>query len=207
MNKKKIILIIFVVCLFILVFSNGGGTREDNILYIQDFLDEKDYQKILSLDKDKSNFIFEKFRYSKPLNDKMVSDIFYNQKYLNQIEINLDKQLYQSTFPIEHRFYPSNSPGMHWHRDLLMYQKPQYEAIYTIRNNTNSLTQWKDSKNKLHKLWTEPNSILIVKAQGYEHNVTPPEVGEREILKLIYTQTDKINDNYRQEIQRFKNKY
>ena len=45
MNKKKIILIIFVVCLFILVFSNGGGTREDNILYIQDFLDEKDYQE------------------------------------------------------------------------------------------------------------------------------------------------------------------
>ena len=206
MNKKqKLILLIVIVILFFMIF--GGSKKDDNILYIKNFLDEDDYQKILSLNKDKNNFIYEKFRYSKPLSDKMVNDIFYQTRYINQIELNLDKKLYPSEFPIEHRFYPKDSPGMDWHKDLLMYQKPQYEAIFTIRNESNSLTEWKDSNNKIHKLWTEPNSILIVKAQGYEHHVTSPEIGEREILKLIYTQSDKINENYNQEMQRFKNKY
>ena len=89
------------------------------------------------------------------------------------------------------------------HIDTLLYQKPQYEAVYTIRNKSNSLTKWKDNKGKLHSKWTEPNSLMIVKAQGYEHFVTPPEIGEREILKLIYTQTNQTNQNYEKEMKRF----
>ena len=82
--------------------------------------------------------------------------------------------------------------------------KPQYEAVYTIRNNTDSLTEWIDDNNKIHSVWTKPNSIMIVKAQGYKHHVTPVNDGEREILKLIYTQSDNINNNYRREMERFR---
>ena len=56
--------------------------------------------------------------------------------------------------------------------------------------------------------WTKPNSMLIVKALGYEHSVTPPKTGEREILKMIYTQSDNPNDNYYViEMNRFNNIY
>ena len=89
------------------------------------------------------------------------------------------------------------------HIDTLLYEEPQYEAVYTIRNTSNSYTEWIDGDNIKHSEWTEPNSLLIVKAKGYKHHVTPVLNGEREILKLIYTQTDKVNDNYRREIQRF----
>ena len=43
----------------------------------------------------------------------------------------------------------------------------------------------------------------VVKADGYYHHVTPPISGEREILKLIYTQTEKTNSNYDREMRRF----
>ena len=122
---------------------------------------------------------------------------------MSKIQKRLNNTIYRSTFPIEHRLYPIDSPGMKWHTDLLMYEKPQYEAIYTIRNESKSVTQWKDGDGKINEIWTEPNSILLVKARGYEHHVTPPKIGEREILKLIYTQTDKTNDNYENEMKRF----
>ena len=131
--------------------------------------------------------------------------IYY--KYLDKVKRVIPNEIFPSEFPIEHRYYPSESSGMHWHKDLLMYKKPQYEGIYTIRNNTKSRTEWKDSKGVLHSIWTEPNSLLIVKANGYEHHVTQPEEGEREILKLIYTQTHETNNNYKKEMKRFKGKY
>ena len=92
---------------------------------------------------------------------------------------------------------------MKWHKDTLLYEEPQYEAIYTIDNQSSSMTQWKDETGKIHEVWTEPNSLLVVKAHGYEHHVTPPLSGEREILKLIYTQTNNVNANYHKEMLRF----
>ena len=205
MNKKIIILLILILFFFLLFLKQGASN--DNILYIPDFLDEKDSKTILELRGDKDNFIFENFRYSKPLTDRSAYNIFYSDKYMNQIQHNLNKELYPSKFPIEHRYYSEDSQGMQWHKDLLMYKKPQYEAIYTIRNNTKSLTEWKDSKGDIHSIWTEPNSLLIVKANGYEHHVTKTGEGEREILKLIYTQTHETNNNYKKEMERFKGKY
>lgn len=207
MKKKTIFLIILILILLLLIISAHGNTDDDSVIYIPNFLNNVDYQKILLLNNDKSGFIFENFRYSKPLSGPTVYDIFYSNKYIDQIKHNLNTEVYPSKFPIEHRYYPKNSPGMRWHKDLLMYEKPQYEGIFTIRNNTKSLTEWIDGNGKLHSLWTEPNSLLIVKANGYEHHVTPPEEGEREILKLIYTQTDQVNENYKKEMKRFKNEY
>tara|TARA_B100000686_G_C16751718_1_gene952942 strand:- start:1154 stop:1771 length:618 start_codon:yes stop_codon:yes gene_type:complete len=205
MNHKNIVIVILLLLLLFLFVNNESVN--DNILYIPNFLNKEDYKKILGLRNNKNDFIFERFRYAKPLKSSMPYEIFYDDKYIHQIEINLDKKLYPSKFPIEHRYYPKDSPGMPWHKDLLMYKKPQYEGIFTIRNNTKSLTEWKDSKGKIHRLWTEPNSLLLVKAQGYEHHVTPPSEGEREILKLIYTQTEVTNDNYDEEMKRFKSGY
>ena len=92
---------------------------------------------------------------------------------------------------------------MKWHSDTLLYDLPQYEAIYTLHNNSDSLTKWIDEDGQEHSIWTKPNSMLIVKAQGLKHMVTAVNNGTRSILKLIYTQTTTTNNNYSNEIKRF----
>ena len=198
---KKCTILILVILLLYLVFFKPK--KNDNIIYIENFLDENDYINILSLDKNKDNFMYEKFRYIKPLKNGFTYDIFYNKKYMDKVQRYINTKIYPSDFPIEHRFYHKESAGMDWHKDTLLYTKPQYEAIFTITNNSESKTQWEDDFGNRHELWTKPNSLLIVKAQGYKHHVTPPISGEREILKLIYTQTNDVNSNYHKEIERF----
>ena len=116
----------------------------------------------------------------------------------------INNKIYESEFPPEYRIYPSNTPGMHWHSDLLLYDKPQYEIILTLSNDSNSLTEWIDNNGALHSLWTEPNSILVVKANGYKHHVTPiTNNGTRSIIKYILTQSDNFNNNFVNELRRF----
>jgi hypothetical protein len=206
MKKKQIITIVLIVVLLILLLRIKK--KNDNIIYIEDFLDTSDFEMVNKLNKNKTNFIFEKYRYIRPLSKNILDDneiynIFYSTKYLNKIQNYINPKIHKSDFPIEHRFYHKESTGMNWHIDTLLYSKPQYEAIYTIKNESDSKTQWLDENDKLNEVWTKPNSILIVKAQGYKHHVTPPIIGEREILKLIYTQTNKTNENYKKEINRF----
>tara|TARA_B100000073_G_C23642567_1_gene537266 strand:- start:424 stop:1068 length:645 start_codon:yes stop_codon:yes gene_type:complete len=212
MKQKHLICLILLFLLFLFFFQTPKSKDvltdnikiDDRLIYIPNFLTEKEYEKILSLDTNKRNFNHERFRYVKPLRDQIVYDIFYSSKNINFLKQRLNQSnLMKSDFPIEHRIYPKESEGMMWHSDTLLYQKPQYEAIYTIRNKSSSLTEWKDDTGQLHSQWTEPNSLLIVKAQGYQHHVTPPVTGEREILKLIYTQTTKTNENYDMEMLRF----
>ena len=55
----------------------------DNIVYITDFLSQEDYQEVLQLDKSLSNFIFETFRYSRPIYNDNIYNIFYGKKYIH----------------------------------------------------------------------------------------------------------------------------
>ena len=195
--KYKIVLLIF---LLFFILSLNYDNSDDGIIYIDNFLDKKDFETVSKLNKNKNLFAFEGFRYRRGLKDKKIYDIFYGEKYMNKIQKKLNNKIYKSDFPIEHRIYYTKSPGMQWHSDTLLYEKPQYEVIYTISNNSKSVTQWKDKNGKIHDIFTKPNSLLIIRAQGYEHRVTKPLVGEKEILKLIYTQTHKKNKNYYHEI-------
>ena len=205
MKKKHIfLLIILLLCIFYLYLNQDKSS--DKLIYIKNFLDPEDFNIILQLDTNKNNFKNENFRYIKPLNDQKINDIFYSEKYILKLKNLLQNDnIYESDFPIEHRIYPVGSKGMRWHSDTLLYEEPQYEGVFTIRNQSDSVTQWIDEIGKKHSVWTEPNSMLIVKAHGYKHHVTPVLTGEREIIKLIYTQSDNINDNYRREMKRFEN--
>ena len=87
------------------------------------------------LNKDKSNFLFEKYRYTRPLSKNILDDnnvynIFYGKKYLNKVQNYINPKIYKSNFPIEHRLHHKESRGMEWHIDTLLYSKPQYE-VYT----------------------------------------------------------------------------
>eukprot|EP00882_Tetradesmus_deserticola_P029487 GHRQ01033032.1.p1 GENE.GHRQ01033032.1~~GHRQ01033032.1.p1 ORF type:complete len:185 (+),score=84.41 GHRQ01033032.1:53-607(+) len=94
--------------------------------------------------------------------------------------------LFLSDFPIELRQYPKGA-AMPWHKDEQMYASPQWEVIYTIDNSSDSTTEWRDESGKEHSLWTEPNSLLAVQAEGWEHRVLPVRTGSRSILKLAFT--------------------
>lgn len=206
MKRKDILfyILLFVVIVFIYHDYNYDYYNGDELIYVRNFLDKDDFHKVLRLNRDKSSFKNEDFRYIKPLKDQEIYDIFYSDKYMNKLKDLLkNDKIFRSDFPIEHRIYPVGSKGMKWHRDTLLYDLPQYEGVFTIRNESDSETQWIDENNQKNSIWTEPNSLLIVKAHGFNHHVTSVLKGEREILKLIYTQSDKINNNYRTEMIRF----
>lgn len=195
--KNLISIICILILLIMILYPN-----EKNTIYIPNFLSDKDLN-IVKNNLDYKNFKNEKFRNIKPIYNKNIYDIFYSPFYLNKINKIINKKLFKSSFPIEHRIYPKGSKGMKWHIDTLLYDKPQYEAVFTVNNNSDSLTEWIDGNNKISR-WTEPNSLLLVKAQGDYHHVTPIKKGNREILKLIYSQSNKTNKHYSKELERFK---
>ncbi len=206
----SIIMILLFIYSYIKLSYNNNIIYKDKIIYIDDFLNDYEYKNILNnLENDNRNFLNEDFRLILPLdndNNKIIYDTFYSEKYINMIQKKLNNyNVTKSDFPIEYRIYPTNSKGMNWHSDTLLYDLPQYEAIYTINNQSDSLTKWKDENNKEYSVWTKPNSMLLVKADALKHMVTPITTGIRSILKLIYTQSNNTNNNYKMELNRFNN--
>ena len=72
------------------------------------------------------------------------------------------------------------------HKDTLIYNIPQYECVLTLSNTTDSVTIMGGNKS----IKARPNSLIIVRAQGIEHEVTKVTTGERTFLKFIFTATD-----------------
>jgi hypothetical protein len=105
----------------------------------------------------------------------------------NNLSIITKNNIKLSNFPIEYRIYPEKSDGMEWHKDTLLYNIPQYECVFTIENNSDSNTLWKDENNHINTIKTQPNSLIIVLAEGPHHRVTPINSGYRSILKFIFS--------------------
>ena len=186
------------------ISKNNTKLINDDIIYIQHFLTDKEYKQLQKLLQNDTNPMKdERFRLAKPLFKKPFYDLFYSSQKIKHLQTYINPVIFQSDFPIEYREYPLQSTGMNWHKDTLLYQKPQYEAIYTIDNTSDSYTQWIDDDGNLQYIWTEPNSILLIKAQRLLHNVTPLTQGVRNILKLIYTQTNEKTPLYYKEMKRF----
>lgn len=94
--------------------------------------------------------------------------------------------LMASDYPMELRHYPSGS-SMPWHSDEALFgPEPQWELIYTVDNDSDSETEWRDAQGRLHGAWTPPGSLLCVRAEGWQHRVTPVRRGSRLIVKLAY---------------------
>jgi hypothetical protein len=75
---------------------------------------------------------------------------------------------------------------MDWHTDTIMLNNQlQYECVITISNTSDSETLL-DKKIYTSHIETEPNSLLIVRANGVRHKVTELTKGERTIIKLVF---------------------
>ena len=61
----------------------------------------------------------------------------------------------------------------------------QIELVFTVDNTSDSMTEWKDSKGGMHQQWTEPNSMLVIIAEGCDHRscsrspAAPPDASGR----------------------------
>ena len=196
LNTLLIIILISVIIVIYILHKN-------QVYYIDNILSNEDYEYIKNYTNNIKNLKNEGFRYIKPINDKRINDIFYSKKMINKINKIINNKIMKSDFPIEYRIYPTGSKGMHCHKDALLYDKPQYEVVFTIENESDSYTNWYSFLGFNNKIYTKPNSAIIVKAQENTHCVSPVNNGYRKILKLIYTQTNKYNDNYVQELKRF----
>jgi hypothetical protein len=89
--------------------------------------------------------------------------------------------------PIEYRKYVIGS-YMDWHKDTQMLpDQLQYECVITLTNTSDSLTLL-EYDTGIKKLITKPNSLLLVRANGINHKVTPLTKGERTILKIVFAE-------------------
>ena len=192
-----LIILLLLFTLFLLYF------KKDEVYYIENFLTNKEYNYIKNYTRSIRDLKHERYRLIKPILDKKINDIFYSEKYINKIKNNINSDIKKSNFPIEFSVYPKGSEGMRCHKDTLLYEEPQYEMVYTIENESDSYTNWYSYLGWNNKIYTKPNSLIIVKAQENIHCVSPVKEGFRTILKLIYTQTDKYNNNYLKEMNRF----
>jgi len=184
--KKKYIIIIFIIIIILFIYHRY---HSDYMIYIDDFLNDDDIRDLKNHIKNNNNI---KQNRNNLLTKTLNTDIFYKKEYINKISELVGKNVYKSDIPTEYRLY-DKSQGMNWHSDVLLYEIPQYECVYTISNDSDSTTDYIDHWKMKHKIWTKPNSLMIVRADGYLHGVNPVNKGKREIVKLIYTPTDKIN--------------
>lgn len=91
--------------------------------------------------------------------------------------------------PIEYRRYQEGS-FMKRHRDVQLYQAPQYECILTLSNTTDSQTLFYFDEDRPMRISPLPNSIMFVRANGVPHEVLPVTKGERTFIKFIMTETE-----------------
>lgn len=105
-------------------------------------------------------------------------------------------QLMPGDVPVEYRVYPVGG-SMDWHKDVSLYTLPQYEIVYTVTNTSDSTTEWEDERTGMrYGGWTEPNSALVVQADGAPHRVTGVSNGERSIIKFVLTRTLEKTDDF-----------
>ena len=173
-------------------------------IYIKNVFNDKEYDYIKrninndNLKKNPSNAD----NYGKYIYNTNINTMLY--KKTSEILKNIDK-IKRSNVLSEYRIYGSNSSGMDWHKDTLISNIPQYEVVYVIHNTSDSKTQL-ELKNKIKNIYTQGNDILIVKANGIKHKVTPiKNNGYRSIIKTLFIPKNGIEND--EKVYNANNKY
>lgn len=118
-------------------------------------------------------------------------DVLSSAKTIRKLrEITGEPTLTLGDFPAELRVCDVGSE-MDWHVDPELYDPPQWECVFTIDNDSDSVTEWELEEDDVHvhtrTTWTAPGSALIFRAGGVKrHRVKPSTFGERVIVKALY---------------------
>lgn len=97
-----------------------------------------------------------------------------------------DTMILSSNLQVQVRSYVLSGASMAWHVDDVLYDPPQIEVVFTVENNSDCVTMYKEGE-RLHSIETDPNSVLMLRAGGPLHCVTSLKRGRRVILKCAYT--------------------
>lgn len=116
-----------------------------------------------------------------PISKGVRSDESFNRLY----EHLHGYPLINDHFPAEYRVYGEGSGGMAAHRDLVMFDRPQTEMVYTTHNDSDSQFHWTDREGNHHSFSPRPNDVVLVKADGPVHGVTALTKGTRGIVKFL----------------------
>lgn len=90
------------------------------------------------------------------------------------------------------RIYEKVGASMEWHVDDVLYDPPQVEVVYTLENNSDCVTKWREEplSSGLKKMETDANSALLLRAGGVSHCVSSLKRGRRVIIKCAYVARD-----------------
>ena len=200
---KKYLFFFMLFILFLYLIFHYKTQNNFSYSYSEDFLTNND---LIQLNNELKNYdqklenSLEDFpnvlRFNTPINSIKIRNIL--ESYTNKIrDLTSNNKIYLAkNFPIEYRKYIKGS-FMKKHKDQLIYKIPQYECILTLSNSTDSHTIFDahpdpQGKASNKKIKSKPNSLIIVKAQGIEHEVTQVTQGERYFIKFIFTETDQF---------------
>jgi hypothetical protein len=120
-------------------------------------------------------------------NTQLLQSFIFNNNFIQKVRnlTNNYKLVPCLKIPIEYRKYTKGS-YMKWHSDAkILSDQLQYECVITLTNTSNSFTLF-DKILYIDKIYTEPNSLIVVRANGISHMVTETTTGERTILKFVF---------------------
>lgn len=169
--------------------------QNDGLLYIKNFFRPWTFQGIREecarmrpqLKKEHSATAKERLGVYVP-EESAIRKAFEDPTVARRLSDIVGEDVFPSDYPAEYRLYPLGS-HMEWHKDEAMYVRPQYELVFTVSNTSDSVTEWRDIEGISHREWTEPNSLIVVRAEAVLHRVLPVTRGERAILKVVFTST------------------
>jgi hypothetical protein len=169
----------------------------DQVYYYKNVLSNDDYMKLYNeciamnpelMEEEDSNLA--KRKILNVSTDSILYTIFYGDQFINYLNNKLNMKLKPSKLlPIDYRIYELGG-RMRWHRDVIISENnkcPQIEIVFTLENTSDSHTIWKENDTeRIHKIKTEPNSILITQGNSAYHKVLPVTKGYRSIIKVAY---------------------
>ena len=113
---------------------------------------------------------------------------FCNARALRKLrDASGSEELVLGDYPVEARLYRPGS-SMAWHQDVVLYERPQVELIYTVVNDSDGRTEWVGSDGFGRGLAPPANSALVFEAGAAWHRVAASSEGTRTIVKALYVE-------------------
>ena len=139
---------------------------------------------------EQNSFVLSNRKQFIPATTSVVTRALQDKTFISRLEKIIGSPhklvLNTTTLPPAYREYGIDSE-MRWHRDTSLTNVPQYEVVITLSNNSDSQFLWKHEKQELiNRAETSANNLVIVRAGGIKHAVSPVTRGKRVIIKAAY---------------------
>ena len=185
-------------------------TGADAVLYVERALTDEDVRTVVNfLDMEKTQKSLKREKGSLATRRSAAlppasayAAVFSSARLLTTLRaITGEDALVLGDYPIELRACDVGSE-MDWHRDVVMYEPAQWECVFTVRNDSDSETEWivDEGTGETRAVRTSAGSVIVVRAGGAMHRVLPSTRGERVVVKALYTTETRVKTDAFSEI-------